>query len=83
MTTHPGPGVGQTHLDREEAASLARLLRQLEQFFDQCDDGVEDALAAFSGLTPACEAFSAALCLHADTIEAAITDEPTTSRTHT
>jgi hypothetical protein len=56
------PAADRIHLDREHAASLARLLRQLGQFLDECDDGVEGALAAFSGLNPACEAFSAALC---------------------
>lgn len=70
MTTQTG--ADQVHLDREHVASLARLLRQLGQFLDECEDGVEDALAAFSGLNPACEAFSAALCLHADTIESAL-----------
>jgi len=70
MTTQPG--ADRIHLDREHAASLARLLRQLDKFLDECDEGVEDALATFSGLNPACEAFSAALCLHADTIESVL-----------
>ncbi|MFE0138494.1 hypothetical protein ACFWY6_44200 [Streptomyces sp. NPDC059037] len=70
-------------LDHDQAAALARLLRQIEQFFDECDDDTEDALAAYSGLNPASEAFSAALCFHADAIEAALSNEPDTSRTPT
>ncbi|GAA3819089.1 hypothetical protein GCM10022403_060630 [Streptomyces coacervatus] len=70
-------------IDRDQAASLARLLRELEQFLDECDETVEEALAAHFGLDPASEAFSAALCFHADTIESALGIESTTSRTST
>lgn len=60
------------HLDRDQAASLARLLREVERFLDECDESVEEALAAHFGLDPASEAFSAALCFHADKIETAL-----------
>jgi hypothetical protein len=69
-------GSDPVRLDREQAASLARLLRQVEQFLDECDDSVEEALAAHFGLHPASEAFSAALCFHADLIESALAPQP-------
>ncbi|WP_030573291.1 hypothetical protein [Streptomyces aureocirculatus] len=78
MTTPPGPTP--IRLDRDQAASLARLLREVEQFLDMCDEDVEEALAAHFGLHPASEAFSAALCFHADTIEAALATDPTAPR---
>lgn len=77
------PDSAQIELDREQTAGLARLLRQVEQFFDECDDYVEDALAAHTGLSPACEAISAALRLHADTIESTLGIENAASRTST
>ncbi|MFB6816346.1 hypothetical protein ACFCV8_17585 [Streptomyces sp. NPDC056347] len=77
------PSSESIHLDRDQAASLARLLREVERFLDECGESVEGALATHFGLDPASEAFSAALCFHADTIETALTDRPTTSRTHT
>lgn len=43
-------GSDPVRLDREQVASLARLLRQVEQFLDECDDSVEEALAAPFGL---------------------------------
>jgi hypothetical protein len=43
---------------------------EAEQFLDECDKTVEEALATHFGLHPASEAFSAALCSHADRIEA-------------
>jgi hypothetical protein len=70
-------------LNRDQVASLARLLRQVEQFLDECGEDVEEALAAHFGLNPASEAFSAALCFHADMIEAALAIEPAASRTPT
>lgn len=56
---------------------------EVEQYLDECDESVEEALAAHFGLNPASEAFSAALCFHADTLEAALATEPATSRTPT
>ncbi|NIY70795.1 DUF2851 family protein [Streptomyces malaysiensis] len=70
-------------LDRDQVASLARLLREIEQFLDECDGSVEEALAAHFGLNPASEAFSAALCFHADRIETALATDPPASRTPT
>lgn len=70
-------------LDHDQAASLARLLRELEQFLDECDESVEEALATHFGLNPASEAFSAALCFHAVKIEAALAGGPEPSRTST
>ena len=46
-------------------------------------ESVEEALAAHFGLNPASEAFSAALCFHADTSEIALANELTPSRTPT
>ncbi|WP_236246841.1 hypothetical protein [Streptomyces sp. CC210A] len=63
-------------LAHDQAASLARLLRELEQFLDECDESVDGALATHFGLDPASEAFSAALCFHADKIEAALAGDP-------
>ncbi|MYV47574.1 hypothetical protein [Streptomyces sp. SID2888] len=77
------PGTEPIRLDRDQATSLARLLREVEQFMDECDETVEEALAAHFGLAPASEAFSAALCFHADTIETALSIESATSRTPT
>jgi hypothetical protein len=62
-------------LDRQQAQSLVTLLREVEQFLDECDENVEEALAAHFGLNPASEAFSAALCFHADVIAVAIAAE--------
>ncbi|MFI1868716.1 hypothetical protein [Streptomyces jumonjinensis] len=70
-------------LNRDQVAALARLLREVEQFLDECDESVEEALATHFGLNPASEAFSAALCFHADTLEAALATEPAASRTPT
>lgn len=36
-------GSGPIALDRDQAASLARLLREVEQFLDECDESVEEA----------------------------------------
>lgn len=44
-------------LDRDQAPSLARLLREVEQFLDECGEPVEAALAAHFRLHPASEAF--------------------------
>lgn len=74
------PSAEPIFLDRDQAASLARLLREIEQFLDECDESVEEALATHFGLNPASEAFSAALCFHADTVEAALAGEPASSR---
>ncbi|MFG2025619.1 hypothetical protein [Streptomyces sp. NPDC048825] len=65
-------GSGPIAFDRDQAASLARLLREVEQFLDECDESVEEALDAHFALSPASEAFSAALCFHTDRIEAAL-----------
>ncbi|GAA2264948.1 hypothetical protein GCM10010232_66430 [Streptomyces amakusaensis] len=85
MTLQPAPGP--VVLDAQQAQSLVTLLREVEQFLDECDETVEEALAAHFGLHPASEAFSAALCFHADTLEAALAGQPTrdtlTSRTPT
>ncbi|AZM55805.1 hypothetical protein DMA15_27130 [Streptomyces sp. WAC 01529] len=71
MTTEPTPPRTIT-LDGQHAASLARLLRELERFFDNCDEATADAMADFFDLHPAAEAYSAAICLHADTLESAL-----------
>ncbi|WP_330348287.1 hypothetical protein [Streptomyces sp. NBC_00582] len=71
------------HLHRDQAASLVRLLRELERFLEECGETVEAAMATHFGLDPASEAFSAAFSLHADTIESALGTENTTSRTPT
>ncbi|MGW7752337.1 hypothetical protein ACWGK6_12365 [Streptomyces violaceusniger] len=63
-------------LDGQNAASLARLLRELERFFDGCDEATADVIADFFDLHPAAEAYSAAICHHADTLEAALGAEP-------
>lgn len=71
------------HLNRDPVAALARLLREVEQFLDECDESVEEALATHFGLGPASEAFSAALCFHADMLEAALATESAASQTPT
>ncbi|WP_327411477.1 hypothetical protein [Streptomyces sp. NBC_01233] len=69
------PSAAPIRLDRDQAASLARLLREIEQFLGECDESVEEALAAHFGLDPTSEAYSAALCFHADRIEATLAAE--------
>ncbi|MGG2459345.1 hypothetical protein ACO0M4_33675 [Streptomyces sp. RGM 3693] len=59
-------------LDREQVASLGRLLREIEQFFDACDDTVGDAADAHFGIAPSAESISAALSLHVDALDAAL-----------
>ncbi|MEV5985096.1 hypothetical protein AB0L85_08755 [Streptomyces sp. NPDC052051] len=71
MTTEPTlPQV--ITLDGQHTASLARLLRELERFLDDCDENTADAIAKYFGLHPAAEAYSAALCFHADALEIAL-----------
>ncbi|MFF1717521.1 hypothetical protein [Streptomyces sp. NPDC058268] len=81
MTEQTTPGT--VPLDRQQAENLIKLLRQVEQFLDECDESVEEALATHFDLHPASEAFSAALCFHADTLETALAEDPGTSRTST
>ena len=59
-------------LDSRQAVQLTSLLRELERFLDDCDEAAADAIAEFFDLHPAAEAFSAALCFHADRLEAAL-----------
>ncbi|MER5634835.1 hypothetical protein [Streptomyces nitrosporeus] len=75
MTSEPTLPVSIT-LDSQHAASLARLLRELERFFGDCDETTADAIAEFFDLHPAAEVYSAAICHHADTLEAALATEP-------
>ncbi|MFK0283259.1 hypothetical protein ACIQVL_22750 [Streptomyces sp. NPDC090499] len=78
------PGRDPINLDREEAESLVKLLRAFEKFLDDCEESIADAVADHFGLSPAAEAFSAALSIHADALEAALcTTDFTPSRTPT
>ncbi|MFE2936405.1 hypothetical protein [Streptomyces sp. NPDC059278] len=52
-------------------------MRELERFFDDCDETTADAVAEFFDLHPAAEAYSAAIRHHADTLEAALATDPT------
>ncbi len=71
MTT--GPTLPQQiSVDGQQAANLATMLRELERFPDGCDETIAGAIAEFFGLHPAAEAYSAAVCFHADTLEAAL-----------
>ncbi|KMS80292.1 hypothetical protein ACH49_08420 [Streptomyces leeuwenhoekii] len=71
MTTSPALPQ-QVSIDGQQASNLATLLRELERFLDECDETTADAIADFFGLHPAAEAYSAALCFHADTLETAL-----------
>ncbi|MFK4271004.1 hypothetical protein [Streptomyces milbemycinicus] len=71
MTTDPNLPQ-KISIDGQQAANLATLLRELERFLDECDETTADAIAEFFGLHPAAEAYSAAVCFHADTLEAAL-----------
>lgn len=46
MTSTPNSRSSSIRLDHEQTAALARLLRQVEHFLDECDDAIEDELAA-------------------------------------
>ncbi|MFE6380575.1 hypothetical protein [Streptomyces roseolus] len=71
MTT--GPALSQRiSVDGRQAANLVALLRELERFLDECDETTADTIADFFDLHPAAEAYSAALCFHADTLETAL-----------
>ncbi|MFJ8348223.1 hypothetical protein ACIQ9J_17965 [Streptomyces sp. NPDC094153] len=88
MTTHRHPGhvadlpqsptgSATVVLDRDRASQLARLLRQTEQFFDDCDDTVGDAVNAHYGIEPGAETISVLLSFHADDLEAALGNHET------
>ncbi|MFF3851477.1 hypothetical protein, partial [Streptomyces sp. NPDC002328] len=51
-------------------------MRQLEAFFDECDETVSDALEAHVGIRPAAESYSAILEGHADDLESALGSPP-------
>ncbi|MFE4636960.1 hypothetical protein ACFRJ1_26735 [Streptomyces sp. NPDC056773] len=74
----------QVNLSRQNTESLAKFLREFEKFLDNCDEDVCEAMADHFGFSPAAESISAALSLHADTLEAALdTTAFTTTRTPT
>lgn len=66
------PSQDQVNLSRQDAESLAKLLRQFEKFLDDCDEEVGDAMDDHFGFSPAAESLSAVLATHADALEAAV-----------
>ncbi|MEU0663783.1 hypothetical protein [Streptomyces lavendulocolor] len=67
-------------LDGHRAAALVRLLRELERFFDSCDETTADAIADFFAFRSAAAGYSAVIGLHADSLETVLGTEPFSSR---
>lgn len=67
-------------LPRKDAAELAELLRTLETVLDMDDMAVADALDEHFGADGAVDMLFAAAGLHADTLNALLTD-PTKAKT--
>lgn len=59
-------------LDPETATDLLKLLRDLEEFFDNCDESIADVLDEHFGFAPAADTYTAVTALQADRLQDAI-----------
>ncbi len=72
--SQPPPHHDAVALDLEHATRLIRLLREIEEFFDDCDETIADALDEHFGFEPAAESYAAVTALEADRLQDAINE---------